>query len=67
MCKLEFKSLSQFFQSRWHFSIHAKLRSTTQRLGMTSNLCNSLRLATLTEAPMRCSTPSAVNVKVVVA
>jgi len=31
MCRLEFKSLSQFFQRRRHFSNQPKLRSTTQR------------------------------------
>ena len=32
-CKLVFISRSQFFHNRRFFSSHAKLRSTTQRLG----------------------------------
>jgi len=53
MCKLEFKSLSQFFQRRRHFSSQAKLLSTTQRWGIKAKACNSLRLAMVTDAPIR--------------
>ena len=49
-CKLVLRWRSQFFHSRLLFSSQAKLRSTTQRLGMTANLCNSLRLAICTVA-----------------
>ncbi len=52
ICKLVFIFLSQFFHSRRHFSIQPNERSTTQRFGITANLCNSLRLATSTVAPM---------------
>jgi hypothetical protein len=38
LCALVESFLSQFFQRRRHFSIQAKERSTTQRLGMTANL-----------------------------
>lgn len=41
-CKLVFSSRSQFFHSRRFFSNQAKLRSTTQRLGMTLKACSSL-------------------------
>jgi AAHS family benzoate transporter-like MFS transporter len=50
-CSLVCSFRSQFFQRRRHFSSHAKDLSTTQRCGITSNLCNSLRLATCTAAP----------------
>ena len=40
-CKLVLSHRSQFFHSRLFFSSQAKLRSTTQRLGITANLCNS--------------------------
>ena len=51
---------SQFFHSRRFFSNHAKLRSKTQRLGMTLKVCNSLRLAicTATCSPRISRTPS---------
>ena len=41
------------------FSSQAKLHSTTQRLGITANLCNSLRLAirTVTISPKVSRTP----------
>ena len=51
-CRLVLSLRSQFFQSLRHFSSQAKDRSTTQRLGMTAKVCNSLRLATSTSAPM---------------
>ena len=44
-CRLVLISRSQFFQSRLFLSSQAKLRSTTQRLGMTLKVCSSLRLA----------------------
>ena len=47
-CKLVLSSRSQFFHSRLFFSNHAKLRSTTQRWGMTLKVCSSLRLAICT-------------------
>lgn len=34
-CKLVFNHLSQFFHNLRLFSSHAKLRSTTQRFGIT--------------------------------
>ena len=39
---------SQFFHNLLFFSNHAKLRSTTQRWGMSLKVCNSLLLATCT-------------------
>ena len=42
--KLVFSSRSQFFHSRLFFSSQAKLRSTTQRLGITLKVCSLLRL-----------------------
>ena len=48
----EIKSLrSQFFQSLRNLSSQPKRRSTTQRRGSTTNLCNSLRFTTSTCAP----------------
>jgi len=47
---------SQFFQSRRHFSNHAKERSTTHRLGMTLNVWSSLLFTTSTVAPIACFT-----------
>ncbi len=38
----------RFFHSRRFFSSQAKLHSTTQRLGITVEVCNSLRLAICT-------------------
>ena len=60
-CKLVLSSLSQFFHSRLFFSSHAKLRSTTQRWGITLNVCSSLRLAicTVTCPPRMSWTPCA--------
>jgi transposase InsO family protein len=60
-CKLVLSLRSQFFQSLRFFSNHAKLRSTTQRWGMTSNVCSSLRLAscTVTSWPSVSRTPCA--------
>jgi len=54
-CKLVLSLRSQFFHSRLFFSSQAKLRSTTQRLGMTLKVCSSLRLAicTVTCPPIR--------------
>lgn len=37
-CKLVLSQRSQFFHNRRFFSSHAKLRSTIERLGITSNL-----------------------------
>ena len=50
ICKLVLIKPSQFFHNRRHFSNQAKLHSTTQRLGITANVCNSLRFATSTSA-----------------
>ena len=50
ICRLVLIKPSQFFHKRRHFSNQAKLRSTTQRLGITANVCNSLRFATSTSA-----------------
>ena len=47
-CKLVFSNLSQFFHNRLFFSNQAKLRSTTQRWGITLNVCSSLRMAICT-------------------
>ena len=60
-CSAVLYFLSQFFQSLRCFSSHAKLRSTTHRLGITSNVCNSLRLTTctVTSSPKTAFTPSA--------
>lgn len=60
-CKLVLSQRSQFFQSRRFFSSHAKLRSTTQRLGITLKVCNSLRFAICTAAcsPSASRTPCA--------
>ena len=44
-CKLVLIQRSQFFHNRRFFYSHAKLRSTTQRFGMTLKVCNSLRFA----------------------
>lgn len=44
-CKLVLRQRSQLFRSRRFFSRQAKLRSTTQRFGMTLKVCSSLRLA----------------------
>ena len=47
-CKLVLSQRSQFFHSRRFFSNQAKLRSTTQRFGMTLKVCNSLRFTICT-------------------
>ncbi len=47
-CKLVLSHRSQFFHSRRFFSSQAKLRSTTQRFGMTLKVGNSLRFAICT-------------------
>ena len=47
-CRLVLNHLSQFFHNRLFFSNQAKLRSTIQRLGITLNVCSSLRLAICT-------------------
>ena len=47
-CRLVLSSRSQFFHNRLFLSSQAKLRSTTQRLGMTLKVCSSLRLAICT-------------------
>ena len=59
-CSAVEKVRSQFFQSLRCFSSHAKLLSTTHRLGITANVCNSLRLTTDTSIcfPKRAFTPS---------
>src|SRR5690606_2503178 len=60
-CKLVLSLRSQFFHNLRFFSNQAKLRSTTQRLGLTLNLCNSLRLAicTVARSPRMSRTPLA--------
>ena len=50
-CKLVLSFRSQFFHNLRHFSNQANDRSTTQRLGITAKVCNSLRFATSTVAP----------------
>ncbi len=59
ICRLVLSLRSQFFQSLRHFSSQPNERSTTQRLGMTANVCSSLRLATLTVVPSVSRTPVA--------
>ena len=51
ICRLVLSFLSQFFQSRRHFSSQAKDRSTTHRFGSTTKVCSSLRCTTSTAAP----------------
>lgn len=46
-CKLVLSNRSQFFHSRLFFSNQAKLRSTTQRLGITLNVCKFAALGDL--------------------
>ena len=41
ICRLVLSFLSQFFQSRRHFSSQAKDRSTTHRFGSTTKVCSS--------------------------
>ena len=53
ICRLVLSFLSQFFQSRRHFSSQAKDRSTTHRFGSTTKVCSSLRFTTSTVAPNR--------------
>ena len=43
ICRLVLSFLSQFFQSRRHFSSQANDRSTTHRFGSTTKVCSSLR------------------------
>ena len=50
ICRLVLSFLSQFFQSRRHFSSQAKDRSTTHRFGSTTKVCSSLRFTTSTAA-----------------
>ena len=59
-CSAVEKVRSQFFQSLRCFSSHAKLLSTTHRLGITANVCISLCLTTDTSIcfPKRAFTPS---------
>ena len=52
-CILALSFRSKFFQSLLHFSTQLKERSTTQRLGITTNWWNSLRLAISTDTPNR--------------
>ena len=59
ICRLVSSFLSQFFQSRRHFSSQAKDRSTTHRFGSTTKVCISLRFTTSTDAPSRLCTPAA--------
>ena len=59
ICRLVLSFLSQFFQSRRHFSSQAKDRSTTHRFGSTTKVCSSLRFTTSTEAPNRLCTAAA--------
>ena len=56
ICRLVLSFLSQFFQSRRHFSSQAKDRSTTHRFGSTTKVCSSLRFTISTEAPNRLCT-----------
>ena len=49
ICRLVLSFLSQFFQSRRHFSSQAKDRSTTHRFGSATKVCSSLRFTTSTE------------------
>lgn len=53
---------SQVFHRRLFFSNQAKLRSTTQRLGITAVLCNPLRLAICT-VPLRPAFPAPLEQK----
>ncbi len=59
ICRLVLSFLSQFFQSRRHFSSQAKDRSTTHRFGSTTKVCSSLRFTTSTAAPNRLCTAAA--------
>ena len=59
ICRLVLSFLSQFFQSRRHFSSQPKDRSTTHLCGSTAKVCNSWRRATSTVAPNSSCTPSA--------
>ena len=56
ICRLVFSFLSQFFQSRRHFSSQAKDRSTTHLFGSTTKVCGSSRRTTSTVAPNNCRT-----------
>ena len=58
-CTLVLSCRSQFFHNLRHFSSQAKERSTTQRSGITANVCSSLRLTTSTVAPRSLCTSSA--------
>ena len=59
ICRLVLSFLSQFFQSRRHFSSQAKDRSTTHRFGSTTKVCSSLRFTTSTAAPNKLCTAAA--------
>ena len=50
--KLDKRKCSQFFQSLRNFSNQAKVRSTTQRLGITENLWTSFLLTISTFEPI---------------
>lgn len=52
ICKLVLIFLSQFSRNLRHFSSQANECSIIHRFGITTNLCNSLRFATSTVAPM---------------
>ena len=56
ICRLVLSFLSQFFQSRRHFSSQAKDRSTTHRFGSTTKVCSLLRFTTSTAAPNKLCT-----------
>ena len=56
ICRLVLSFLSQFFQSRRHFSSQAKDRSTTHRFGSATKVCSLLRFTTSTAAPNRLCT-----------
>lgn len=58
MCKLVFISLSQFFHNLRHFSNQLNERSTIQRFGNTTKLCNSFLFITSTVVPNRSFTIS---------
>jgi len=56
ICRLVFSFLSQFFQSRRHFSSQAKDRSTTHLFGSTTKVCSSSRRTISTVASsIRCT------------
>jgi hypothetical protein len=52
ICKLVLIFLPQFLYNRLYFSSPPKELSTTKRVGITTNLCKLLRLATSIVAPI---------------